>query len=459
MNEARAKFLPFARRMQAEKLPELVINTFAFYYDQLLKGQTGIIREAEIQPVRELPDAETFSNELDAIGKAALAKTVILKLNGGLGTGMGIDKAKSLLIVKGNLTFLDILARNAQASGIPLVLMNSFRTHRDSVAHLQSYENISRDLPIDFLQHKVLKVRQDDLSPATCTSKPDLEWAPPGHGDIYPALITSGMLDAMLRGGYETMFVSNADNLGAVLDTAILGYFVKNRLPFMMEVADRTAADRKGGHLARQMDGQLILRESAQGAAEDQAAFQDIDRYKFFNTNNLWINLPALLTQMQAKNNILGLPMIRNSKTVDPRDPTSTPVYQLETAMGSAIGIFKGAGAVRVPRSRFAPVKLTSDLLLVRSNYFVLTQDNQIVPNPERKTTVSVIDLDHNFYKMIDDFEARFPEGSPDFLECKSLSVKGDFRFGKGVRLIGHVFLENKTSDQIGIPHGAIIQN
>ena len=100
------------------------------------------------------------------------------------------------------------------------------------------------------------------------------------------------MLDTLLANGYEVAFVSNADNLGAELDPLPLGYFVSERLPFLMEVADRTAADRKGGHLARRKsDGRLALRESAQCPDEDTDAFQDVDRHRYFNTNNLWINL------------------------------------------------------------------------------------------------------------------------------------------------------------------------
>ena len=67
------------------------------------------------------------------------------------------------------------------------------------------------------------------------------------------------------------------------------------------------------------------------------------------------------------------LPLIVNRKTVDPRDKSSTKVIQLETAMGAAVGSIPGARAVQVPRSRFAPVKTTNDLLVVRSDAYELT--------------------------------------------------------------------------------------
>ncbi|MFT7585217.1 MAG: UTP--glucose-1-phosphate uridylyltransferase, partial [Cellvibrionaceae bacterium] len=219
------------------------------------------------------------------------------------------------------------------------------------------------------------------------------------------------------------------------------------KLPFMMEVADRTAADRKGGHLAvRAEDGQLILRESAQCAEEDVDAFQDINVHKYFNTNNLWVNLVALKKAMEARNYVLGLPMIRNSKTVNPRDKNSEKVYQLETAMGSAIAVFGGAGAIRVPRTRFAPVKTTGDLLAVRSDCYVLTDDHRIVPNPARELDQIVVKLDPDQYKLIDQMEAAFPQGAPSLIKANTFTVNGKFVFGRNVKIEGYVSLENSGS-------------
>jgi UTP--glucose-1-phosphate uridylyltransferase len=452
------KFKPFAERMQREGLPAIVIETFKYYYHQLIEGQTGLIAEAEIEPVESLPDVETFPPELARIGRPALSKTVLIKLNGGLGTSMGLEKAKSLLVVKDELSFLDIIARQAQHTAVPLVLMNSFATRDDSLAVLQKYSDLPGDIPLDFVQHKAPKITQADLSPISWPQAPELEWCPPGHGDIYTALLTSRMLETLLAEGYEYAFVSNSDNLGAVMDPTILGYFAEEQLPFMMEVADRTEADRKGGHLARRPDGQLLLRESAQCPPEDMAKFQDISRHKYFNTNNLWLNLPALKSLLQQKNNILGLPMIRNGKTVDPRDKNSTPVYQLETAMGAAIASFPGAGAIRVPRARFAPVKTTEDLLAVRSDAYVLTDDFRVVQNPARKLEQVVISLDSAYYKLIDDLEARFPHDAPSLIECERLAIAGDIKFGRNVKIKGNVTLANESGRQGVIEDNTIIE-
>ena len=451
------KFAPFAERMQAEGLPPIFIDTFAYYYQLLLNGETGLIAEDDIRPVDSLPDADQLPDSLLAVGEAAKKKTAVIKLNGGLGTSMGLEKAKSLLPIKGDLTFLDIIARQSGQTGAPLILMNSFVTEADSIDLLQKYDHLASNLPLSFVQHKEPKVLRADLSPAEWPADPQLAWCPPGHGDIYAALVTSGTLAALLDAGYEYVFVSNSDNLGAVLNGRILSYFAQNNFPFMMEAADRTEMDKKGGHLAQMPDGQLILRESAQCPDADFDAFQDISRHKYFNTNNLWINLPALQKVLDEQNNMLRLPMIRNSKTVDPRDPNSPAVYQLETAMGSAIAVFAGAAALRVPRARFAPVKKTDDLLAVRSDAYLLSDDAHVMPNSARSHELLTVELDGTHYKFVNDLDARFPAGPPSLLECEKLSIQGDFVFGADVVCRGVVELVNEGETAVAISDGTVL--
>ena len=227
---------------------------------------------------------------------------------------------------------------------------------------------------------------------------------------------------------------------------------VSCELPFLMEVADRTPADRKGGHLAQRADGQLVLREIAQCPADDMAAFQDIGRHRYFNTNNLWLHLPTLRSVLIERDYHLGLPMIRNRKTIDPRDPDSAPVYQLETAMGSAIEVFGGSAAIRVPRTRFAPVKKTEDLLAVRSDAYVLTPDNRVVLARERRGTPPTVELIGDGYRFVSDLDARFPAGVPSLRRCNRLVVEGDFRFGRGIILRGDVRFRNTNGRCITVP-------
>jgi UTP--glucose-1-phosphate uridylyltransferase len=443
--------------MREEGLPEVVIRSFAHYYQQLVDGHTGLIPESAIHPVLDVPDSECFSPALASVGRSALAKTVMVKLNGGLGTGMGLNKAKSLLVVKEGLCFLDIIAKQALETDVPLVLMNSFNTSADSLSHMERYPGLSTGpIPLEFLQHKVPKVLVDDFGPALAPEAPARTWCPPGHGDIYTAMVTTGILDTMLDASYEYLFVSNADNLGAVMDVSLLGHFVQEKLPFMMEVADRTLADRKGGHLAQKSDGSLLLRESAQCPEEDLEQFQDVSRHQYFNTNNLWIHLPTLKKEMDARDQVLGLAMIRNKKTLDPRDPSSPSVYQLETAMGSAISVFEKAGAVRVPRSRFAPVKTTSDLLAVRSDAYELKGGHKIVPS--RPSSTVIVDLDPAYFKQTDDLDLRFPHGPPSLVDCVSFRVRGDVRFGANLRCEGEVEVSNDSLIPLQIDSDTVLR-
>jgi UTP--glucose-1-phosphate uridylyltransferase len=457
MSKYPARFAPFAERMIAEGLPDIFINHFAHYYDALLRGDDGLIPEADIRPVAALPDAAQLPAHYAEAGRDATGRVVTIKLNGGLGTSMGLTGPKSLLVVKEGLTFLDIIARQALRDGAPLLLMNSFVTDAESLAVLARYPELHGDLPLSFVQHKQPKIAADDCRPIDWPADPELAWCPPGHGDLYTALVTSGVLDRLLDAGLEYAFVANADNLGAVLDPAILGYLVERRLPFLMEVADRTAADRKGGHLAQRPDGGLLLREIAQCPAGDLPAFQDISRHRYFNTNNLWVNLLALHAALVERDYQLGLPMIRNRKTVDPRDPDSPAVYQLETAMGSAIALFPGAEALRVPRARFAPVKKTDDLLAVRSDAYVLTPDSRVALAPERGGAPPDVALDERFYRFVSDLDSRFPAGPPSLRDCDRLTVEGAFEFGAGVVARGAARFRNPSAGCVVVPDGLVV--
>ena len=223
-----------------------------------------------------------------------------------------------------------------------------------------------------------------------------------------------------------------------MLEPRILAWMRAEQIPFLMEVTERTEADRKGGHLARRRDdGRLVLRETAQTPDEDLEALQDIGRHRFVNTNNLWIDLRALDAAMRERDGVLGLPMIRNEKTVDPTDKSSPAVYQIETAMGAAIEVFEGARALRVPRTRFAPVKTTDDLLALRSDAYQLTDDARVELGRRPHRRVPFVTLDPDYFKLLRDFEARFPTGPPSLVECERFEVEGDVRFGAGVVVRG----------------------
>jgi UTP--glucose-1-phosphate uridylyltransferase len=446
-------------KMREEGIADAAIDSFAHYYRLLKEGESGMLPESVIEPLEDVQDAEKLPEPDDP---GVLDRTVMIRLNGGLGTSMGMTGPKSLLEVKDGQTFLDLIARQVLVlrerfeARLPLVLMNSFasrdatlRAVRDRWANLET-----NFLPLDFVQGKVPKLTADELRPVEWPADPALEWAPPGHGDLYTSLLVSGMLAQMLEQGFDYAFVSNVDNLGAVLEPRILAWFAREGLPFAMEVADRTEADRKGGHPAVK-DGGLVLRETAQTPEEDLDSLQDTERHRYFNANNLWIDLRALDALLRERDGVLGLPMIVNEKTVDPGDSSSPAVIQLETAMGAAIGVFEGAAAIRVPRKRFTPVKTTNDLLVLRSDAYRLDDDGEVELAAE---AVPFVDLDSDYFKLLRDFDERFAAGPPSLVEAERLVVKGDVAFGSDVKVRGSVTVENDGSEQLQIEDGSVLE-
>jgi UTP--glucose-1-phosphate uridylyltransferase len=449
----------FVEKMQNEGLQHLVIDTFAYYYNQVVTGETGLVFDREIQPLEphEIADFNNL-NKYAAAGRRALDHSVRIVLNGGLGTTMGLTGPKSLIEAKNGKSFLEIILKQAENSGVQLALMNSFNTHDATLAALSKLNPSTT--PLQFIQHKFPKIRQQDLSPAIWPQNPELEWNPPGHGDVFTALNTAGMLKHLLENGIQYAFIHNLDNLGARMEESLLGYFAEHGFSFMMEVAEKTPADIKGGHLARHHNERLLLREAAQCPQDEIAAFQDITRYRFFNTNNIWINLESLKTLFE-KEHTIHLPMILNPKPVDPRNESSPPVFQIETAMGAAVSLFDETTAVRVPRSRFFPVKSCNDLLALRSDCYVLGEKNNLRINPKRLSTSRAdtikIRLDPNFYGKIDLLEERFKEGLPSLVNCDSLSIEGDVYFESDVTIKDNVSLKNNPSSPAVIKKGAII--
>lgn len=426
--------------MKVAGLADDVIRTFSAYYDQLQSGEQGMISRGMIDPPS--PDNVIDLSAMTQYRKQNILKSIaVIKLNGGLGTSMGLSAAKSLLPVKGNMNFLDIITRQVLAlrSGtgyeVLLMFMNSYNTEADTLNYLEKYPDLSRQkLPISFLQNKFPRILQDNLKPYE-NEDPDKMWNPPGHGDIFAALSSSGLMDKMIDAGYRYAFVSNSDNLGATVDTCIPAYMEANDIHFLMEVCARTEADRKGGHLCQDKHGQLMLREVAQCPPEELDEFQNVELYSYFNTNNLWIDLKALQWNLIAGEGIILLPLIVNPKNVD-----GTPVYQLETAMGAAISVFNGARAVLVPRSRFSPVKKNNDLLAIWSDLYELNDQYQVVMR-RGVESIPPIELDERYYGMIDQLLERFRDGVPSLLNCSSLKISGDISFGEDVICEGKVNL------------------
>lgn len=447
-------------RMERAGVSDLARAVFADHYTQVEADERGYLPEADLEPLDGAIRLRDLPSDAGAL-QAALAVTAVIKPNGGLGTSMGITGPKTALVARDGLTFVDIMARQVLAARarhdvrLPLLLMNSAHTQEQSLAALARYPELAvAGVPLDFLQSTEPKLRADNLLPVDWPADPELEWCPPGHGDIYVALQTSGVLETLRGQGFRYAFLANADNLGATPDPSIPAWMAAEGIPYVAEVCRRTVNDRKGGHLARRRrDGGLILRDNAQVAPGEEHWFQDETRHRYFHANNIWVDLDALAALLVERSGRLGLPLMVNRKTVDPRDPDSVPVLQLETAMGAAIGVMDGAQVVEVPRDRFRPVKTTAELLLVRSDLYRLTDDAAVAATTDREQPAIRLDP---AYRLVDDFEARFPRGVPSLRDATSLTVRGDVRFGGGVVCRGDV-LVGDPGRVIEVPDGAVL--
>ncbi|MEN8772071.1 MAG: UTP--glucose-1-phosphate uridylyltransferase [Akkermansiaceae bacterium] len=438
------------QKMEDKGVMNSAILAFVRAYELIASGSSGEVSESEITPAQSVADYAELECA-DSFDPALLARTVVIKLNGGLGTSMGLEKVKSLLEVRPGVAFLDLMSRQilslrAETGGeVCFLLMNSNASSDDTREYLsKSVPEIGDPAELELLQNWAPKLDRETLEPVSHPSNPDLEWCPPGHADVYPTLEGSGWLDRLLADGVKYAFISNSDNLGAVLDPTLLSFFAKGDAPFLMEVTRRTEADKKGGHLAtRKADDRLLLREVAQCPDEDLESFQDIDRHQFFNTNNIWVNLEKLKEVMTATGGVLELPVIRNAKTVDPRDSSTTAIFQLEQAMGSAIECFDGAAAVSVPRSRFAPVKGTTDLFALRSDAYEVGNDGRVQLVASREGKPPVVKFSPG-YKLVDSLEDL---GQPSLLEADVLEVSGPVKFSEGVVIKGKVSIVNSSGE------------
>lgn len=387
--------------------------------------------------------------------KKLLDKLVVLKLNGGLGTTMGCTGPKSVIEVRNGLTFLDLIVIQIESlntkygCNVPLLLMNSFNTHDDTLKIVEKYSNSKIEIHT-FNQSQFPRLVVDDFLPLP--SKKDAGkdgWYPPGHGDVFPALVNSGKLDTLLSQGKEYVFVANSDNLGAVVDLKILHHLIQNKNEYCMEVTPKTLADVKGGTLIS-YEGKVQLLEIAQVPDEHVNKFKSIEKFKIFNTNNLWVNLSAIKRLVQA--DALKMEIIPNPKEVD-----GIKVLQLETAAGAAIKFFDHSIGINVPRSRFLPVKATSDLLLVQSDLYSVS-DGYVTRNTARTNPANPsIELGPEF-KKVGNFLSRF-KSIPSIIGLDSLKVSGDVYFGSSVVLKGKVIIAAKSGVKLEIPDGAVLEN
>ena len=391
-----------------------------------------------------IPDKESLAD--------SLARLTVCKLNGGLGTSMNCQGPKSAIIVRGKKTFLDLIIEqmielnNKFQSDVPLMLMNSFRTHSTTDRIVGLSKGVTK--VISFCQNWYPRLLADD-SGFLDALKLNLDaWYPPGHGDLYSCLFDKGYIDDLLKEGREFLFISNSDNLGATVDLKILNFIISNEIPFLMEVASKTEVDTKGGVLY-QNKKQIKLLEIADVPLEHVPEFCGTDKFKFFNTNNIWVNLVQIKKLLEEGS--LNLDLIVNRKIIK-----NLNILQLETAVGSAFNSIPGAVGMNVPRSRFLSVKKTSDLLLVQSSLYKLERGTLKRNLAAKITSLPKVHFRSPFDEL-KEYQKRIPV-SPDITSLETLELEGQVSFKGEVTLKGNVRLISKNKS-IKIPKGAVLEN
>ncbi|OQS00625.1 UTP-glucose-1-phosphate uridylyltransferase [Achlya hypogyna] len=378
-----------------------------------------------------------------------LDKLVILKLNGGLGTTMGCQGPKSAIEVRQDLSFLDLTVRQVEylnslyGVDVPLVLMNSFNTHDETVRIIRKYRMHNLSIHT-FNQSSYPFVVKESAVPLPSSKYP------PGHGDVYNALFESGLLENLINQGKEYIFISNVDNLGATVNLDILYHMINVDSEFMMEVTDKTRADVQGGTLVT-YKGKPHLLEVNQVPTEHLEEFRSLHKFTKFNTNNLWVNLRAI--QRMVAQDVIDINPIVSYRTV-----RNHKVVQLETAAGGAIQFFKNFIGIQVPRLRFLPVKSSSDLFLVQSNLYQI-KHGSLLMNPSRGLpTIPIVKLGREF-QTAQQYAERLERGIPNILELDHLTVAGDVKFGSDITLKGTVILVANEGCKIDLPDGTILED
>lgn len=394
-------------------------------------------------------------DELSRLGRSLLSQAVVIKLNGGRSTTMGGEVPKATIVAKDGRTYLDIVAgqikslRKETGVEVPLVLMNSFFTHQPTIDLLSSFDIAVRT----FMQNQAPRLVEETLDPLDTDT--DEDWAPTGHGDVYVSLQQSGLLDELLAQGKRYAFISNMDNLAAVMEPWILGLMAQDGIRFLMEVTDRTEVDRKGGTLVLR-DGALELLEIAQVDPDEQDWFMDIRRFRVFNTNNIWIDLVALARTLA--DDCLKLPIIQNRKNIG-----GTWVLQLETAMGAAIGFFAAARGLRVSRDRFFPTKNVEDLFVLQSDACVLDSSDRLYPNPARPASLPLrprVIFGPDFLDSAMALDSRFEDaGSVSLVGAVHVEVWGSVFFERDVVIEGTVVVKGGQGEVCRVPRGSVLRD
>lgn len=439
LNLAQTTLPHFLKKFIHRDVSTSAILSFVSMFLRHLTEQSGMVDWKSIRSLSK--NNLLFQNELTSddtsVGSAHVNQVAILKVNGGLGTTMGCAYAKSLINVNQNFSFLDIIGqqvntlRHTYDVPIPLILMNSFYTDSDTTQALKDKIEY-----VSFVQNEFPRINAESFYPFSSSEDEKLEWAPPGHGDIYESLFSSGIADELISQNIFYLFISNSDNLAATFNPAFLGKMIREKISFLMEVTPKTQSDIKGGILA-ESGNRVVLVERAQVDDAYVKEFEDTSVFPYFNTNNIWVDLREI--KRKKENNTLKLPVIANRKVVE-----DMSVIQLESAMGAAIECFEQSKIICVDRSRFFPIKNCSDLLLLKSDVVQITDGNVHTIKNGRGVLPSIF-LGKEF-SSITSFDERFL-AIPSLVAANSVHLEGNISISENVIFIGNVKIVSHSRD------------
>ncbi|KAI1724492.1 UTP--glucose-1-phosphate uridylyltransferase domain-containing protein [Ditylenchus destructor] len=398
-----------------------------------------------------LQDFDTF---LKMSTESVINRVAVVKLNGGLGTTMGCKGPKSLIELRDGLSFLDfVLLQHTKLnqkykSDVPLILVNSFNTNKETAEVLKSKPEALRKNVRTFVQNRCPRIYADTLMPVPeyCNDRLEDGWYPPGHGNVFESLAQSGLLDQLLKEGREIAFFSNIDNTGACFDMRIAKAMCDGLADYIMEVTPKTEADIKGGTLI-ELNGSLMHLEMPQVPADKIDEFCSLKTFKMFNTNNIWVNLRAVKDKLGQ----MTMEILANKKKL----ADGQNVIQLETSIGGAIRNFEKAISVRVNRRRFLPIKSTQELLALMSNCYYVDTEDYVVKLIASRSSQPLIKLSSEF-SSVDEFLRRFAS-IPDLSELKSLKVIGDVKFGKNVKLVGNCEISSLNGETLAVADDSVL--
>lgn len=405
-----------------------------------MRNISSLNGEVLVVPYQNLAPA---SNDIAEI-KNLLDKIVVVKFNDALGTALGFNGPKSLIGIRDGLTSLDLIVNQIQSLNltygchIPLVLMNTIRTHDDSLKALEKYSTSNVDiLPLSQGQHTQKKSSSGQSSAD--------ELYPSDHAAAFLSLMTSsGTLDVLLSQGKEYVHVVSSDNVAAAVDPRIMSHLSQNNIEYCMEVTPTTSYLSKS-KMVNQQQGMFELAEIARTLPKDSA-----EKFKFIDTRSLWVNLKAIRRLVDT--NALKIENLSISKEME-----GDQMVLQETAAGSTIQLFDKAIGIDVPQFRVVQLNATSDLLLLQSDLYSTSEGILVRNTAQANPANPCIELGPEFEK-VSDFQRRF-KSIPSIVGLDSLKVAGDVWFGAGVILKGRVSIVAKPGVKLEIPDGAVLEN